>query len=443
MARRIIAALLIVLATLLAPVAVIGLWAQQTLTDTQTFVDTIEPLAEDPEVREVVATEVSASLIETLDAETRLNEVLGNLSGPLAGLVDSEAVVSSLAAGINSAIQSGVETYTQSEQFGEVWTAIATDVQGAFVAAINRDTTEAAVTLQEGTIVLNTKLAAERVQAELVAKGVPFADQLDRVPGRDVVLADTPRLQTAVDVLRIVLPVAGWLWAAVLIMFVLGAVLWRPRARGVMWAGLGLALGGGLTWVALVLGEASLVAAAPPEYGGLLASLTTTLLRFLANALLVVTALGLAALAAGWLGGGTSSGRRVRTMVTTPVHRWSRPLADTWVGRFTSEHPMFVPTLRAVVIALGIWALFAADRLTPAQVLWTAFAVALGLLLVEVVEGAGRTFEQARSGAVVAEAPPTPAQATAGDQHGSTTGALPSEDAATDVLPTREAPGPA
>jgi hypothetical protein len=76
---------------------------------------------------------------------------------------------------------------------------------------------------------------------------------------------------------------------------------------------------------------------------------------------------------------------------------------------------MFVPTLRALVIALGVAWLFAAAMLTPARVAWTAAAVAVGLLLVEVAEGAGRGREAVRAGAVVAAAPdPLPTQDAAG-----------------------------
>ena len=128
-------------------------------------------------------------------------------------------------------------------------------------------------------------------------------------------------------------------------------------------------------------------------------------MRFLANALLVMLCIGVAFLAAGWLAGGARSGIRVRQMVTDPIHRWSTPLADTWLGRFTGQHPMLVPTLRAIVVALGIGFLFAAARLTPSQVLWTAVAVVLGLLVAEVVEGAGLGFEKGHAGALVAEAP--------------------------------------
>ena len=409
MARRIVAALLIIVATVLAPVAITGLWAQRTLTDTQLFVETVAPLADDPQVRQTVSTEVSSALVEAVDAKTRLQEAVGNFDGPVAQLVDNDVILNSIASGINGAIESGVQQYTQSDRFGDAWLAITTKLQEGLVAMINRDTSNAAVTLQEGQIVLDTKVAAEKVQAELVAKGVPFADQLDRVPGRDLVLADTPRLQTAADVLHIALPVASWLWWVVMGLFLVGALLWPRRARGFMWAGLGLLLAGGVTYLVLGIGEDQVVGSAPSAYTGVMTSLLSVLLRFLANALLVMVCVGAAFLVAGWLAGGANSGRRVRQMVTDPIHRWSTPLADTWLGRFTGQHPMLVPTLRAIVVALGIGYLFAAARLTPGQVLWTAVAVIVGLLVVEVVEGSGLGFEKAHAGALVAEAPhPTP-----------------------------------
>ena len=76
-------------------------------------------------------------------------------------------------------------------------------------------------------------------------------------------------------------------------------------------------------------------------------SVSTTMLRFLVNALLVMICLGIALAIAGWLAGATPSGRKVRDAIAGAAHRWGSPLADGPVGRFTSEHPMFVPTLRA------------------------------------------------------------------------------------------------
>jgi hypothetical protein len=70
---------------------------------------------------------------------------------------------------------------------------------------------------------------------------------------------------------------------------------------------------------------------------------------------------------------------------------------------------MFVPTLRAIVIALAAAYLILVDRRSPSMILWTFVIVAVALLLVEIIEGAGRGYEEPRAGALVAEsAAPAP-----------------------------------
>lgn len=412
MARRIIAAVLIILASLLAPFAIGALWAERTLTETDMFVETLAPLADDPAVQQTVATEVSSALIDALDAQARIEQALAQLEGPLADVRPDDSVIAgAIASGINGAIESGVTSYTQSDRFGDAWLEVSAALQQQFVRLIERDTTNAAVTLEEGQIVLDTKVAVDKITARLADRGVPFVDSLE-VPGREVVLADAPNLQLAADALRIFLPVATWMWVVVLLMFLGGILLWRPRSRGVLWTGLGLALGGGLTYAALDLGQAQLVTQAPEGFTGVVSAVTATMLRFLVNALLVMVSVGVALMLAGWLAGATTSGRRVRLMIADAAHRWGTPLADSPVGRFTSEHPMLVPTLRGIVLVVAVGYLIALDRLSPAIVFWTAVGAAVALLLIEVVEGSGLSRERAHHGALVAEGLP-PAQPAA------------------------------
>jgi len=425
MARRIIAALLIIVASLLAPFALGALWAERTITETDLFVETLAPLVDDPAVQQTVATEVSTAVIEALDAQGRIEQALSQVNGPLAGLRPDSAIAQGIASGINGAIESGVTSYTQSDRFGDAWTAISTLLQEQFVKLINRDTTDAAVTLQDGQVVLDTKVAVDKVTAQLSERGVPFVDSLE-VPGREVVLADTPNLQTAATALGIFLPVANWLWVVVLLMFVLGIVLWRPRSRGVMWTGIGLMLGGGLMYLGLGFGQSQLVAQAPADFSGVLSAVSTTMLRFLVNALLVMTCLGIALAIAGWLAGATPSGRKVRDAIAGAAHRWGSPMADGPVGRFTSDHPMLVPTLRAMVIAAAAAYLILVDRRSPSMIVWTFGLMALALLLVEIVEGAGRGYEQPHAGALVAEANPNPMEAEAASAGAPASGDQPS-----------------
>jgi hypothetical protein len=403
MARRIIAALLILLATVLAPFAVGALWAERTITDSQIFVETLAPLADDPAVQQTVATEVSTAVIDAIDAKTRVTDALAQLNGPLAEVRPDSAIAEAIASGINGAIESGVTSYTQSDRFGDGWLAITSLLQEQFVKVLNRDTTDAAVTLEDGQIILDTKVAVDKITTELAARGVPFVDSVE-VPGREVVLADTPNLQTAASALRIFLPVASWLWAAVLIMFLVGILLWRPRARGVLWTGIGLTIGGTVMLLALTLGETAIVAQAPSEYESVVASVVSTMLRLLLNATLVMICVGISLTITGWLAGATASGRKMRDAIVGVAHRGGGPLADGPVGRFTSDHPMFVPTLRAIVIAVAGAYLLLVERRSPSMIFWTFMVMALGLLLVEIIEGAGRGYEAPRAGALVAEA---------------------------------------
>ncbi len=407
MARRIIAALLIIVASLLAPFAVGGLWAQQTLTETEAFTETLAPLVDDPLVQQTVSTEVTDAIVGAVDAEARTEQLLGNLSGPLAdlrsGTSADSVIAAAIASGVNNAIASGVDSYVASDQFGQGWTVVTTVLHEEFVKLLDRDTTDAALTLQDGQVVLNTSKALDQIQKQLADRGVPFAGELD-IPGRDIVLADAPNLQLVSDALAIFIPVATWLWAVVLLMLLGGILLWRPKSRGVLWAGLGLSVGGVLVFSGVNLGEAQIVDAAPTGYSALVDSVSTTLLRFLVNEVLVMICLGLALMLAGWLGGATQSGRRVRDWFAAVAHRWGSPLADSSLGRFTSDHPMFVPTLRGIVLVLALGFLLLADRLSPSLVLGTAVATALALLVVEIIEGAGRGYEQPRAGALVARA---------------------------------------
>ena len=342
MARRIIAALLIIVASLLAPFAVGALWAERTITEPEAFNETLAPLADDPLVRQTVSTEVSAAIVDAIDAEARAESFLGGLSGPLAELrgetsVDS-VIAAAIASGVNNAITSGVDSYVESDQFGQGWQAVTALLQEQFVALIDRDTVDAAVTLQDGQIVLDTAVVVEKIQAQLAERGVPFAGTLD-VPGRQVVLADAPNLQLVANALSVFLPVATWLWLVVVIMFVVGVLLWRPRSRGLLWTGLGLAIGALVTYVALDLGSAQLVNAAPAGYSALFSAVSTTLLRFLVNALLVMLTLGVVLALAGWLAGATP----VRPS-DPPGHRrcgtpLGQPAGRQWAGQVHLRAP--------------------------------------------------------------------------------------------------------
>ncbi|MGB8020264.1 MAG: hypothetical protein WCF04_03460 [Candidatus Nanopelagicales bacterium] len=393
-ARRSIAAILVLIASILAPISVGALWAQRTLTDTETFVETISPLADDPQVQQTVKDSLSDALIERIDAVNRLDKLLPG----------GTAVAEALASGVNSAVENGVDRFVEAEVFGESWVAMAGALQAQVLRLLGQGD-PGAVTLEEGQLVLDTGVALRAVQAELVERGVPLVGSVDlSAAGRDIVLVETPNLQRAADVLEVFLPVATWMWLAVLLLLLAGILLWPHRARGMLWAGIGLLVSGTVTWFALDLGLTRLAESSPsPNLADVLAVVISTLTRFLEDSILVMTTLGAVLALAGWLAGGTRSGARVREAVIGPVRGFGAPLADTAIGGAAARTPLLVPALRGVVIVLAVWWLLAADRLDPARIAWACAAAVAGLLLVEVVEGAGRHRDELVSGAVVAD----------------------------------------
>lgn len=71
---------LIVLACLLVPLSVASVWASSQISNTDQYVETVAPLAENPAVQDALADEVTAAVFESLDVERFTTEALETLA---------------------------------------------------------------------------------------------------------------------------------------------------------------------------------------------------------------------------------------------------------------------------------------------------------------------------------------------------------------------------
>lgn len=78
--RSIGATIALAVAVVLLPVTVLGNWVDNTLSDTDRYVATVGPLAEDPAIQEVAATRLTEAVMAVVDEQ----RVLGNLVDELA-----------------------------------------------------------------------------------------------------------------------------------------------------------------------------------------------------------------------------------------------------------------------------------------------------------------------------------------------------------------------
>src|ERR1700712_1763086 len=74
--RRIAVALLLIVACVLAPLSVLAVWTRNTLLDSDQYVSTVAPLAENQAVIQAAANQITASLVSEKTVEAKVRAAL-------------------------------------------------------------------------------------------------------------------------------------------------------------------------------------------------------------------------------------------------------------------------------------------------------------------------------------------------------------------------------
>lgn len=390
----------VVVAALLFPLALTAFWAQRTLTDTERFVATVAPLAEDPVIQKAVGDKVSSELIVRLDAQARVEDLLAEyprlaaLSGPIAS-------------GVNSLVERTVNEILASDQFDDVWVAINEKAQEALVAALEGKE-DGAVTITNGQVVLDTGDLFVIVKQRLVDRGLSFAANIPVPPAADrqIVLLESEELARAQFFYAIGQPVAQWLIYAVLLLFVGAVLLARNRPRMTVAVGVAVLLGAVAVRLGLVAGQ-NQVSLSLQDTPFALAerAFFTILTAFLVDAVRTAFVLGLILVAVGWYLGRSSAATRLRSGVSGVLtgagdRAAEGPLAE--VGAFVGRTRT---VWRVLVVAIAVGVVLLSNQVTGSLLLWTAVLAILALAVIEFLTAAGRssTDDDATEARVAAE----------------------------------------
>jgi hypothetical protein len=141
------AAIFLILAIVLFAVAVPATWARRTLLDTDRYVDTVAPLAQDPAVQEYLARTTTEQLFAALHIEDRLSQTLQQRDPRLAFLA------APIANGVQSFVQERLQQVFASEAFATSWEEANRFAHAQLIAALQGggDTLQ----VQGGKVVLN------------------------------------------------------------------------------------------------------------------------------------------------------------------------------------------------------------------------------------------------------------------------------------------------
>jgi hypothetical protein len=230
--KRIVAWVLVVLACLLSVLSVVAVFARNQLLNTDTYVNTVAPLASNPAIQTQIAKQVSENLISRTNVETRVKDALPAKAGFLATPVTS---------GLENVINELALKAVQSEQFYNVWVA-ANRASHKQLVAVLTGSSEGSVSSKNGKVTIDLSQVEVNVKKKLDAKGITVFDKVPAVKGLNYVLfqsKDLVKVQKGTKLLNdlaIVLPIITLLFLAV------SVVLARNRRRGLVRAAVALAL---------------------------------------------------------------------------------------------------------------------------------------------------------------------------------------------------------
>jgi hypothetical protein len=377
--RRILAAVLIVLGCVIAPVSVLGVWIHNTLLDTDQYVDTIGPLASDPAVQDALADRITNAVISGSDVEQRIADSLPERA---------QAAAPFIAQGARELVDRVAHRIVAGDRFANVWENVNRRAHTQVVALLEGKGTKR-VSTESGKVVLQLGPALDRVRQELHDRGITtFDDAGNGGAPSTIVLIDSDGLKKAqgavdlLDTLAFVLPVITVLLLAG------GILLARDRRRALLRAALGVALAMALVLTVFNLGRSLYLDALPSTVNrDAAAALYDQLLSFLRNSLRTVFVLGLVVALAAWMTGPARAARRLREGAVDIVRKPDVPEAISPVAAFVRDHRV---GLRIAVVSVGLLLLVVLTNPGPVAVLVIALLVVIGLLLVEFL-GRGAT----------------------------------------------------
>ena len=396
------ASLLLTLAVLLAPIAVVATWANSAITDADRYEQTVSPLARDPAVQNLVINRVTDGLVENIDVRKitdALADTLADRDAPrflvdAAGSLDDQ-----LKAGLTSGVRFAVEKVVTSDAFARAWDSLN---RGAHTVATNVLTGEGggALEVKGDTISLNVGPVIEEAQKQLIGATLVKAEDMPGVD-KSIVLVRNENLSEARDGARWLGVVAPWLPLTVVVLGGLG--IWAaPSRRVALMAG---AIGTGIMMSGLLIALAVMrqicLDAVPqtPQSQDAAAAVYDTLVRFLRQAVLTALLTALLTVIAGYLYGQGRGATAVRSAATRTTEAAGHALARTGLttGALGQRLRANQPLATAAAIGAGGLTLFVWNYPTPAGVALVALLVVVVMVLLGVLAAADEAEQRLRT----------------------------------------------
>ncbi|MFI8765393.1 hypothetical protein ACIGN6_10785 [Streptomyces sp. NPDC053792] len=373
--RSFFAALLIVIGCVLVPLGLVASWTSDIVGDTDRYVQTVKPLASDPDIQAAVANRVTNAVMEHIDLPSLLEGVAPE-QRPLAAKALGK-LGGSLQSAVGSFVHDKAQDIVASPEFETIWT----DANRAIHTSLDRALTgndEGAVKIETDTVTIDLAPVIDRVKERLVASGMNVAAKIPEIHTDFTVVKsdDIGKVKTGFALLQ---AMGMWLPVIAVLLVAGGVLLAVHRRRTLVAAALGVAVAAIVLGVALTVFRTVYLNALPATVSpGAAGSVYDTLVRFLRTSVRVFATLGILIALAAWLSGPSRPAVLARGLWHSGITA-TRSTADHAgmrlgpVGPFVRRYRTWITWILVAAAAAGIvfW---------PYPTAWVVVGLALGLL---------------------------------------------------------------
>lgn len=403
-ARSTASAVLIVLTCILVPVALLATWVHDIVLDTDRYVATVAPLADEPAVQDAAVhriTDAVGARVNGPQAAADIASWLQSQGLPPRAADAIRGLGPQLDSAANQAVTKVATRVVESGAFETVWRDANRAAHNAVVHALTGEG-RGAVGVSGGTVTLDVGTAVDRVKQELVDAGLKPADKIPQV-NKQLVLFHSDELAKFRKGAHLLDVVGNWFPVLVVILGAAGVLLAHRRRRALARTALGAAFACLVVAVALVVARRYYLDHLPAQVQSKAAAgaVFDTLLRFLRVSLRTGAVLGVVIALGAYLIGpgrlpvalrGASDHTADSAARWAAAHHVSTGRAGAWALAYRRSISLAV--LLIIVLVFALW-----NHPTILTVLLLVLVLLAVLAILALLAAGGRTQLRAARGA--------------------------------------------
>jgi hypothetical protein len=386
--RAPVSAVLIVIGCILAPISVVAVWTANQVSDTNRYIENIEPLIHDPAVQGALTDKVTVAITSHLNITGYTNQAADLLTSkglPRVGTL-LKTFGPAIASSVAGFIHGQVSKIVTSPQFANTWIQVNRTAHATLVKALSGQ--GGTVTVSNGNVVIDLAPFIAIVKQALVARGFSIVNSLPPIhptltlfSSKTLVQAQT--VYRLINDLKIVLPILC------LLLLAAGVYIARGHRRALIGAGLGFAASMLVLGLGLLIFRGIYLNSVPngtlPSNAA--AAIFDTFVRFIKDALRTLLVVGLVVAIGAFLTGPSVTAVRIRGAFKSGF-AWIRGFGEREgvstgpVGQWTyaHRHVLRIGVVGLIALLFVFW-----GRPTAVVVIWLAVLLLVLLGLIELI----------------------------------------------------------